>query len=1147
MAIDITAAPSGQVANHTAPERSGYKFESSWRVPSQYTGDANNSATAIDNIMDFNCVVGGRSETVRREESIPDSSTTSMTVDLSGFRATNGSRAWFSRSSFYPLTGRMLRSVTSSVRLSNKKGKAPWNSVARGIGVPAAPEIEEFSFDSETGKSSTKVIAAEDKDYNERYRTWYRIRAWVKRNGGSLTLTRNDTGTFLDGEREFFHDYAGYQSLVEGEYLLIMVEAKSQGLAGDSSTSSRRFVVAPPATVSLGTPTVTSLSDSGMVTVPIGITLSYATKRNANGQTVNDYAINPVEGVVLQCLRDVDYTDVSQIPGNAKWDDTNAQDNGTCTALTASVSELMPEVGKYTWIRVKSWRFVKESAALCRYSKYLNLTRLHKDAPTAADDECTILSADGGAGDSARVTIGYDSTSADTDDDATGTEVSWSTSKDAWTSTQPPSTFDVTWSEEIGEGEPGYGTWRHSQTLTIAGLSKDVPVYVRARRYMGGDTTTYGSYCNQVEVLPSTAPSNVVVSAPPAVIKGADIHLSWTYEGGGTQTSWAAMSGDSVLMEGTGQDGVCVIPASRYEPFLSGGRLKVRVLVSTGGDYVGSDVSTVELTDAPKVYVRVPTVTRQPLETDLYATTPTSVVRLVVSSMGASTDTPLGVRNQEFGDDVWSTVADPEWVKMTWRETTMWAQEVQPVVDQAAKLGAEVDALTITEEFRSDLGEFSYGTEDNDGVTAYYFMVYTAEKSKVIRSAVARNGGYFGTKTWNDLGDETWNRFAVPWDSYANTRWSRLGTTTWDDISGPIWGGYEKTMSFFEANSQGSPSQGGRWLKAYVSKTDYAYCDGAAGGLVITIRYLTDDTVYNEWSNVVVRRDALLAAYPPDETVYQRHVTAPPNLDLIDGASYSVSATATDTRTDLSSEEVVNAFKVDWEHKAPVPPSEIAVLPSDETDDDGIRTLSALLTLSAPEGFRRDDLYDVYRVCADGCQLVAEGVALDGVVRDMFAPFGKANLSYRIACRTSDGDVDWVDFPYTLRASHSRLDFGSTYVELPFNLVVDSGSYAKNSEQRMHLGATRPEGYWGDGYTRQVSISSDMIKSSSVDTRERLHELGRYAGPVLVRTLDGCCFEADVSPSSFAWKHNDMAMPVELQGTEISLTSEHMATVMARG
>ena len=182
---------------------------------------------------------------------------------------------------------------------------------------------------------------------------------------------------------------------------------------------------------------------------------------------------------------------------------------------------------------------------------------------------------------------------------------------------------------------------------------------------------------------------------------------------------------------------------------------------------------------------------------------------------------------------------------------------------------------------------------------------------------------------------------------------------------------------------------------------------------------------------------------------------------------------------------------------------------------------------------------DVWRVAADGAHLIAEGRTLDELVVDNYAPFGDADLAYRVVVRTADGDVDWSDYPYELDLDHSRIDFGGKYVELPYNLNIGHG-YSKDSEQRKHLGEKLPRGFWGSSHSRSFSVSSDLVRSASREQRALLHELGRYMGPVLVRTPDGCCMEAEVTPDT-SISYDKSSVPTSIRGTEIVLTPEHMA------
>lgn len=282
-----------------------------------------------------------------------------------------------------------------------------------------------------------------------------------------------------------------------------------------------------------------------------------------------------------------------------------------------------------------------------------------------------------------------------------------------------------------------------------------------------------------------------------------------------------------------------------------------------------------------------------------------------------------------------------------------------------------------------------------------------------------------------------------------------------------------------------------------------------------------------------------------DEVVgYAATVTAPSGLELWEQGEYIVTVVATDTRTGLESEEVTVPFSVDYDYKPPTPTSAITVTPSDVTDSDGIRTLSAVIQLAATTGMAQTDYYDLYRLTPDGAYLIASDLSHTETVTDPYAPFGTyGTRAYRVAIRTENGSESWMDYEYTLRAWMVRIDYGTDYVELPYNIQLGD-QWEHDFEARRHMDGTI-NGYWNPGAARVATISTDLVKRGDPEQVARVRALANFCGPCLVRTPDGCCYEADVTPNTLSMTYNDGAIPLSLNVTEVELTEEYMATIPA--
>lgn len=285
----------------------------------------------------------------------------------------------------------------------------------------------------------------------------------------------------------------------------------------------------------------------------------------------------------------------------------------------------------------------------------------------------------------------------------------------------------------------------------------------------------------------------------------------------------------------------------------------------------------------------------------------------------------------------------------------------------------------------------------------------------------------------------------------------------------------------------------------------------------------------------VVWADTVTPEWTASGTSWTATVNAPAGLQLYDGASYSVTAVATDTKTLLSSDWVEGSFAVEWAHKAVTPSTstEIAV--------DG---LNATITPAAPTGgygtgdeLADTDIVDIYRTTPDGAYLIATDVPFGTSVTDRFAPFSnRAELYYTLCTRTVDGDLAWANYPYEINHATLRIDFGNESVELPYNLA-STDSWEKDFELREHLDGTRA-GYWNNGATRKASLSTDVIKVESAGQRRLLSDLAKHAGACFVRTPDGCAYPANVEVESYGVTYDSGAVPVSISATEIAMTDE---------
>lgn len=1133
MATAITKAPRHKVRSHTAPNRDGYTLSSTWKVPTEATRDSSYRATKTFISWDLFYRQGSKTVKLVRAARVGNVTTTSSSASINSFVPTgsSGRGQTFTRESFWPYTTRKLVRVDHNVRLENHK-LGPVSTSSTKLVAPSAPSIGSWAFDTDTGTVSVKITAAKTTSRAERKITKY---TWKVQKGKYVERTQkfkctdmmvSVTNDFTGGEKKLSYDCVGYQALKDGELYLCTLSAKSRGLAGDSKTITKKYVVAPPATVTIKTPTIT-IGEGGRVTVPVRTNRKAVYVKSGN-TSKRDYYVNQIDGVVLQAAIDVTAKTASSVSGTA-WEDIGSVDDGDCTYLATDTASLTPSQNNYSYVRVKSWRFDDECEPLCRYSNIKALNQL-RTTETASNDESAILELTSMAdGEGAYMLIGYEKTSGGgAADDADGTEVSWADASTAWNSTEKPEKFEVAWSTATsGADEDDYyydyvGIWNYVQRVYIRNLDEGTQYWFRTRRYNDDENgvRTYGSYCNKIwgtstdkssvrtnaTLIPTVKPTQVTLAAPASVPTGSDVTLTWTYDGG-DQTAFRVYlgGGTRIVASKKTASSSYLLKHETYEQYVSSDNtLSIMVSVSTSkrrDTFTESSWSTVTFAEAPVLEASVSTVTAQPATITLYSTTPASSVSTTISALGSDGDDAIGIEPQVLGDDVWSSVSMPTWTETTWGSTTWYASNVTTAVTAANNALEALPLVTDT---------FTGGTD------ATIVSVDVADED-------------------DESGEEELRTYIVAQPSSSIGAYMLatlvIDTTSWELSSSPVW-----------CDSTGVESSSGAYLR-FPWPLTLEDDTSSFSGSTVALEYMPEgdeyDENWNEYTELSSTADALASTHDADETVYETTVTMPSNIDFRDNASYTLNAVVTAAESGLASNVAEAEFVVQWAHQAPSPDDGITVTPFDTTDSDGLRTIGATIQLSEPSDAASTDVADVWRVSSDGAHLIAEDRELTDAVVDNYAPFGDAELAYRVVMRTVDGDVDWADYGYDMDLKHTRIDFGDSYVELPYNVQL-SNSYSKTSEQRVHLGERLARGFWGSSHGRTFSISSDLIKSSSREQRELLHELGNYMGPVFVRTQDGCCMEAEVTPD-MSIVYNSPSVPVTIRGTEIELTSEHMA------
>lgn len=624
--------------------RSGNVIKCEWSLPSAATkSGSTRKATGLGEsvyVSDGTAAKGKRK--LAATARVVGTGAKSVSVNINDFGN-------YTRRSFYPFTKRHITSIKFSVVPVNRAGEGTKTvSKTYTFQKPRKPKIGKTTIDPQTGTISCTITTDAGTDAHERYDTEAQRIVVNTRTGKTTTTNINHTAT---SKTDRF-DATDYQQLSYDQYIAYQVKARARGVRGASEwvTSTPYYVSFPKQTTITGID-ISSISSSGKATIKI---------------KTNQTTTHPVDKVVLEVLADVTYAKASQIPAEAPWRATDSVDDGECTALAASVAELMPEAGHYTWIRVKSIRSVE--GVLFRYSEPMRVKALEVPAPTAADESIKIIDAISSAdGEGAVVTLAWN---ADGADDADGTELSWSESEDAWKSTDDPDSYEFEWSDgeitvtehDATTGEDVQVTYHDSAVITIKGLDAGDLYYVKARRYLDGDRRTYSPYSNTKSVIPSAEPVGVTLMSTPFVPQGSDVECEWTFGGGGVQRTWRLRTAAGEVIDSRDSTaGRYVIPAARAASLAVDGVLSMYVEVSTGGVFVASDTIDVGFMQPPTLTATAAaTLTVQPLTFSVTASEPCSIVAKLASD-GVSGQQATGIVDTADNAVVWSEVFSGVW------------------------------------------------------------------------------------------------------------------------------------------------------------------------------------------------------------------------------------------------------------------------------------------------------------------------------------------------------------------------------------------------------------------------------------------------------------------------------------------------------
>ena len=1098
----VTATPKVNVSGLSISRKKGTrKITAKWKLADKYK--SKKLATRVESLeIDF---VLDRFDPAKKKDpkdivqvrDTTNESATTRSINLNSFKVKSGKKTKsYTRESFYPKTGSHLAGVTIKVWTANEEGRKKGDPAHKtySFGKPGKPKISDMTQNEQTGEVTFKITAYDSgSTHNERYDTRYQVQVTDTFNSARNV---NEDKTFTTTDKQFTFDAVDRQQLGYKNYIQYRARAMSRGFAGMSDglplgkdnadkawTGWKELYVSYP-----NLPTISGITCSGKEAtdkVTVAISLS-----NANP--------HPVTGVRLQYLVQSDATTPAEAVADDNWQEQETQDDGECTALAITVAELAPVPQKHTWVRVKSWNQFEK--IFYRFSEPKLVKDL--DQPVGADDTVEIVDvSSGGNGNSLIVRLGW--TTVGTAD--TGTELSWSSDSNAWKSTKGPETYQFTWSD--GPRLEGVNkNYSGTATVYITDLDEGTRYYVRARRYLEtGDTVTYGGYTLQHDGVPVSSPTSVTLVGSEFVPRGSDVPLTWTYDSEAAQVAWQVITGST---ETTTEDVTITIDGT--EMTVQKQRTTIvassAVIVASAADALGSTV-------IPASWFQ--------------------------SHQGSMVDGayPLAVRMSTGGkwaesDAIFVRVVDAPTVSATVPEVvTTQPFDVSVECNMAARLSVVVKAADGGTSGDGPGGERSQADGDvvwQTSVTPDWEEVngtYVATIASPVEPSVLDlrdNGNYLVyVKATDDetslTSEEATARFAVNWARKAPMPSNDITVTPHDttDESGIrsrrcVIALSEPDCNLVEFLAHDPDDQSYWEVPIGLTVEDgWATCDGTPTSISPLVgSTLTPGAQYTLLVELSEGEGSINIAESAFEADSDELDVGENRFDLtaLDSPSDSLGITVTAT-----GKVRLSLFEGDYDGSYGVVPTEVQ---------------------------KESDTYDLYRLTPDGPYLIASALETDATITDEFAPYGGAEIGYRVACRTYEGDINWADYEYAMPGKDLRIDFGGEYVELPWNLS-QSDTYEKDFEARRKLSGDI-DGYWNSGVVRRGGFSSDLIRIREQDVAAAVRRLARHVGPAFVRTPDGCAYQADVQVSDISGARKDAALAVTIDATEVSLTEEYM-------
>ena len=248
-----------------------------------------------------------------------------------------------------------------------------------------------------------------------------------------------------------------------------------------------------------------------------------------------------------------------------------------------------------------------------------------------------------------------------------------------------------------------------------------------------------------------------------------------------------------------------------------------------------------------------------------------------------------------------------------------------------------------------------------------------------------------------------------------------------------------------------------------------------------------------------------------------------------DEGKYTLIAYGTDMNGQEKASDPIN-FKVLWEEQAKKPDAEVSV---DQNE------LVVFIKPTAPDDTPDDATCDIYRLTAERPQLIIRDGTFGETYVDPFPTLGK-NGGHRVVYKTKygdykyDGEYTWTDFNYeqgdVVYSNENIFDFDSGRATVIYNAEF-SRQWTKNFSEVHFLGGSI-RGYWNPDVSRKDTIST-VIEESDASSILDICKLANYAGPCRVRTIDGINSDANVEVSESFGIHPGLVRNLNISITKV--------------